>query len=102
LRKAASSNANSRESALVSGSPMPTATCPVVVVRDETAAPHRQVAVGIGDPDTSADSLEFAFEEAALRKAALLAVHAWNIPRSGTERAFASPGARWSRSSRTG
>jgi nucleotide-binding universal stress UspA family protein len=69
------------------------ATCPVVVVRDETAAPHRQIAVGIGDPDTSADSLEFAFEEATLRKAALLAVHAWNIPRSGTERAFASLGA---------
>src|ERR1700678_3053269 len=45
------------------------APCPVVVVRDEITAAHRQVAVGIGDADGSAAALTFAFEEAALRKA---------------------------------
>jgi nucleotide-binding universal stress UspA family protein len=56
------------------------ATCPVVVVREETTAAHRQVAVGIGDPARSAAALAFAFEEAALRKASLIAVHAWDAP----------------------
>ncbi|HEX2821848.1 MAG TPA: universal stress protein [Streptosporangiaceae bacterium] len=73
------------------------ASCPVVVVRDETAAVHRQVAVGIGDPDTSAAALSFAFEEASLRRASLLAVHAWNTAPSGTARlyeALATPGTR--------
>jgi nucleotide-binding universal stress UspA family protein len=72
------------------------ASCPVVVVRDEVAASHRQIAVGIGDPDSSAASLTFAFEEATLRKAALLAVHAWNTPQTGMEKAWsalAAPGA---------
>ena len=56
------------------------ATCPVVVVREETTAAHRQVGVGIGDPARSAAALAFAFEEAALRKASLIAVHAWDLP----------------------
>ena len=56
------------------------ATCPVVVVREETTAGHRQVGVGIGDPAHSAAALAFAFEEAALRKASLIAVHAWDLP----------------------
>jgi nucleotide-binding universal stress UspA family protein len=56
------------------------ATCPVVVVREETTAAHRQVGVGIGDPSRSAAALAFAFEEASLRKASLIAVHAWDIP----------------------
>jgi len=73
------------------------APCPVVVVRDETTAAHRQVAVGIGDPETGAAALAFAFEEATLRGASLLAVHAWNTPRSEVGRAWealAAPGAR--------
>ncbi|MDQ2812463.1 MAG: universal stress protein [Actinomycetota bacterium] len=73
------------------------APCPVVVVRDETTATHRQVAVGIGDPETSAAALSFAFEAATLRNASLLAVHAWNTPRSERARALealATPGAR--------
>ena len=72
------------------------ASCPVVVVRDDTGGARRQVAVGIGDPESSATSLTFAFEEAAARKAALLAVHAWNTPQSGMERAMSAlnaPGA---------
>jgi nucleotide-binding universal stress UspA family protein len=56
------------------------ATCPVVVVREETTAAHRQVGVGIGDPARSADALAFAFEEASLRKASLVAVHTWDMP----------------------
>jgi nucleotide-binding universal stress UspA family protein len=63
------------------------APCPVVVVRDETEAAHRQVGVGIGDPDTSAAALEFAFEEAALRKASLIALHAWHMPQVDVSRA---------------
>lgn len=63
------------------------ASCPVVVVRGETAAVHREIGVGIGDLDTSADSLTFAFEEASLRKVGLIAVHAWHIPLAAISRA---------------
>ncbi len=63
------------------------ASCPVVVVRDETAAVHRMVGVGIGDLDNCAASLTFAFEEAALRKASLMAIHARHIPQTGISQA---------------
>lgn len=56
------------------------ASCPVVVVRQETAAVHRLVGVGLGDLDSCAGSLTFAFEEAALRKVSLVAIHAWHAP----------------------
>jgi nucleotide-binding universal stress UspA family protein len=59
------------------------ASCPVVVVRGETAAVHRLIGVGLGDLDNCADILAFAFEEAALRKAELLAIHAWHAPQDG-------------------
>src|SRR5262249_47584736 len=39
------------------------APCPVVVVREETAAVHREIAVGIRDPEDAAGTLAFAFEE---------------------------------------
>lgn len=63
------------------------APCPVVVVREQSMgreqgmAIHREVVVGIRDPDNSSQALAFAFEEAALRDAALVAVHAW-VPAS--------------------
>jgi nucleotide-binding universal stress UspA family protein len=65
------------------------ASCPVVVVREETAAVHRLVGVGVGvgDLDNCAGSLAFAFEEAALRKASLLAVHGWHAPQASISRA---------------
>ena len=63
------------------------ASCPIVVVRDETVSTHRQVVVGVGDLDHSADSLTFAFEEASLRQAGLLAVHAWHAPQADISRA---------------
>jgi nucleotide-binding universal stress UspA family protein len=57
------------------------AGCPVVVVRDPSPVPHAQIVVGVGDPDDCAEALAFGFEEAELRQASLLAVHAW--PGSG-------------------
>jgi len=54
------------------------AACPVVVVRDDSAASRQgQVVVGVGDPEDCEAALTFAFEEAALHNASLLAVHAW-------------------------
>jgi nucleotide-binding universal stress UspA family protein len=54
------------------------APCPVVVVRQETMAVHREIAVGIGDPQDATETLAFAFEEAAVRGADLVVVHAWS------------------------
>ena len=56
------------------------ASCPVVVIRGESAAVHRQVGIGIGDLDTCAESLAFAFGEASLRKASLTVIHALRMP----------------------
>ncbi len=67
------------------------ASCPVVVVREETNAMQRQVGVGIGDQETSSAALEFAFEEAALRKASVVAIHAWHTPDSDISRAGPPP-----------
>jgi nucleotide-binding universal stress UspA family protein len=69
------------------------AACPVVVVREAASSAQRQVAIGIGDVENSA-SLTFAFEEAALRKASLIAIHSWHFPDSDISRAgstFAEP-----------
>jgi nucleotide-binding universal stress UspA family protein len=54
------------------------ADCPVVVVREKTMAVHRQVVVGVRDPDQPA-AIGFAFAEASLRKARVRAVHAWQL-----------------------
>jgi nucleotide-binding universal stress UspA family protein len=66
------------------------ARCPVVVAREETMTTHREVAVGVRGLDQPA-AIGFAFEEAALRRARLRAVHAWQwfLPEmrlTGTER----------------
>jgi nucleotide-binding universal stress UspA family protein len=53
------------------------APCPVVVMREETMAVHREIAVGIRNPQDTTVALAFAFEEAALRGADLVAVHTW-------------------------
>jgi nucleotide-binding universal stress UspA family protein len=63
------------------------ASSPVVVVRDETGAARRQVGIGIGGLEGNAAALTFAFEEAALRKASLVAVHAWHAPQGDISRA---------------
>jgi hypothetical protein len=62
------------------------ASCPVVVVRDQSVAARRLVGVGVGDLDDCAGTLAFAFEEAALRQASLIAIHAWHAPQAGTSR----------------
>ncbi len=54
------------------------ACCPVAVVREETSVVYREVVVGIRDPLDTTATLPFAFEEAALRGATLIAVLAWN------------------------
>ncbi len=67
------------------------ASCPVIVVREESMAVHREIAVGIRDPQDTTGTLAFAFEEAALRGADLVAVHTW-LPsswRPGTTRGAA-------------
>jgi len=63
------------------------ALCPVVVVRDEAPEPHGLVGVGVGDLDNCGDSLTFAFEEASLRHASVLALHAWRTPQTDISRA---------------
>ena len=71
------------------------ASCPVVVVRDASATAHGQVGVGVGDLEDCADALTFAFEEASLRKASLVAIHAWHTPQADISRAgeaFTPPG----------
>jgi nucleotide-binding universal stress UspA family protein len=69
------------------------ASCPVVVVREAAESARGQVGIGIGDLENTA-SLTFAFEEATLRKASLIAVHSWHLPESDISRAgsiFAGP-----------
>lgn len=71
------------------------ASSPVVVVRDEIGATPRQVGIGIGGLEGNTAALSFAFEEAALRKASLVAIHAWQTPGSDISRAgiaMAEPG----------
>ena len=63
------------------------ASGPVVVVRDDIAGNRRLVGIGIGDLDHCADSLTFAFEEASVRQASLMAIHAWHVPQSDISRA---------------
>ncbi|HTX28577.1 MAG TPA: universal stress protein [Streptosporangiaceae bacterium] len=69
------------------------AGCPVAVIREETTATHKQVGVGISDPETCSAALEFAFEEAALRKASVVAIHAWHTPEFDVSRAGHAPAA---------
>ena len=54
--------------------------CPVVVVRDLLPAASGLIGVGVGDLDDCADPLTFAFDEASIRKASVLAIHAWPGP----------------------
>jgi nucleotide-binding universal stress UspA family protein len=72
------------------------ASCPVVVVREETTAVHREIAVGVRDPEDITGTLAFAFEEAARRGADLVAVHTWYwlptaLPPSGPAGALRRP-----------
>ena len=67
------------------------ASSPVVVVRDESPAPHQLVGVGIADTESCRDALTFALEEASLRHAGLHAIHSWRTPQSEITRAGPIP-----------
>ncbi len=54
------------------------ASCPVVVVREDSAAGHRQIVVGVHDGE-QASALGFAFEEAQRRQARVHVCYAWQI-----------------------
>jgi hypothetical protein len=56
------------------------ATVDELMVREESAATHPQIVVGIRDPHDCDAALGFAVEEAALRGASLIVVHAWRHP----------------------
>ena len=60
------------------------APCPVVVVRDLAPAASGLVGVGVADLEDCAGPLTFAFEEASLRKATVMAIHAWHGPGPAT------------------
>ncbi|MFI0537469.1 universal stress protein [Streptomyces sp. WSLK1-3] len=62
--------------------------CPVTVVRGDPAPPGPVVLAVDGSPAGQA-AVEFAFAEAALRKAPLVALHVWN---TWSERAYEGPG----------
>jgi len=60
------------------------APSPVVVVRDDAASVQQGlIVVGVRNPDDCDAALTFAFEEAALHNAGLLAVHAWQADHRG-------------------
>lgn len=68
---------------LFSGSPdvdlAARAHCPVVVVRGaETSSPDAPVVVGVDGSPLSEAAIAWAFEEASLRDAPLIALHAWH------------------------
>lgn len=54
------------------------AECPVVVVREESMAAHRQIVVGVHDLHQP-NALGFAFEEARLRQARLHVAYSWQL-----------------------
>ena len=58
-----------------------------MVVRDEAPEPYGLVGVGVRDLDNCGDSLTFAFEQASLRRASVLALHAWHMPQTDISRA---------------
>lgn len=59
------------------------AHCPVIVTRHNAATVDGSIVVGVDGSAVSSSAIEFAFEEASLRKVPLIAVHAWQHPISG-------------------
>jgi nucleotide-binding universal stress UspA family protein len=92
----------------VSGYAAMHAQCPVIVVREDASAVRPEVVVGVRDPLDITATLGFAFEEAAVRGASLVAVHVlsrmpaadWRCPdcdelRAGADRNLADALAPW-------
>jgi nucleotide-binding universal stress UspA family protein len=57
------------------------ASCPVVVVRDQAAAAHRLVGVGLGDLEGCADAL-VRVRGGGPAQGPLMAIHAWHAPQA--------------------
>lgn len=55
------------------------ASCPVIVVREQTDVVQREIVVGVRDPHESTGALTFAFEEAALWGAELVAMRSGHV-----------------------
>ncbi|MDQ2706979.1 MAG: universal stress protein [Actinomycetota bacterium] len=76
------------------------ATCPVAVIPAEdtdVSSSDGPVVVGIDGTPASEPAVRFAFEEASLRRAELVAVHAWSEFTGGSEyRVAREPAADWS------
>jgi nucleotide-binding universal stress UspA family protein len=68
--------------------------CPVVVERQGLAYGQGEIVVGVGDLDQSDAALRFAFEEADLRGARLVVMHAWScfVPAAEPGSDLAGPG----------
>jgi nucleotide-binding universal stress UspA family protein len=60
------------------------ASCPVIVVKEGTCTAQPEVVVGLHDLHDATAVLAFAFEEACLRGATLVAVHSWDGPTAAT------------------
>ncbi|GLY75547.1 universal stress protein [Actinoallomurus iriomotensis] len=58
------------------------APVPAVVVREAEHVPWHEVTVGMDRGETEGPAIRFAFEEAAMRKARLHAIHVWSHPGS--------------------
>ncbi|QIY68695.1 universal stress protein [Streptomyces sp. RLB1-33] len=59
------------------------ARCPVIVVRGDRAGmagTHERILLGLGDADTTAETVRFAFREAEVRGCVLDVVRAWRSP----------------------
>ncbi|MET8036280.1 universal stress protein [Streptomyces sp. NPDC005345] len=59
------------------------ADCPVIVVRGDKAAltgSHERILLGAGEPDTCAEAVRFAFQEAETRGCELDVIRAWRCP----------------------
>lgn len=54
------------------------AACPVAVIPETPASPHRPVVVGVDGSRSSTHAVEIAFDQAAFRSVELVAVHTWS------------------------
>ena len=59
------------------------ASCPTMIVRGTPAEPAGSIVLGLDIDDPGEESIEFAFAEAALRKARLCVINAWGVNSAG-------------------
>lgn len=59
------------------------ASCPTMIVRGTPTEPAGSIVLGLDIDDPGEESIEFAFAEAALRRARLRVISAWGVDRAG-------------------